>query len=245
MPIFRTQPASWRRSFRGYATVFFLCASLACSGRGASASTYQINFDATNLTVGSTYGLSFELRNGMLDNSLQASVSNFSLLGGTLGSGSSSIGSNSAVGNLNSTLSLATFDGSDFFDLSDYVQEFSSTTSSAVMAFTLDLSSSAPQTDLSDPDFFRFTFLDETSTPVATTNTGPDGDGISLLYAQFDSTSPRLQTYRTSSKSGPQVVAQIVPSAAPEPGTLALLLPSGAALAARLHYRRKRTLTGA
>ncbi len=242
MPIFRTQPASGRRGLRGFApgkaTVFFLCAALACAGRGASASTYQINIAATNLTVGSTYGMNFELQNGVLANPLRAGVSNFSLLGGTLGSGGSSGGSNinPATGSLlNGAISLAT---TNLLDTSDYLQEFTSTTNSAVMAFTLNLSSDRTQNSFSVPDFFRFSFFDENGMQVSTTN--PD-DGVSLLYATFPDTSPSVQTFRNDSPTGPQIVAQIQPSAAPEPGTLALLLPSAAGSGAVwLHYRRKR-----
>ena len=174
----------------------------------------------------------FNLANGISapDGNATATISNFSLTGGSLGASTTIATAGNTTGNLGTALVLD--DGNAVTaGFSSFQQGFTITSSASTLSFNLNLA--ATSTDAGTPDDFYFQILNSAGNPLATN--GPNG--TELVNASYASTKPTPLGFITQATSSvnadtnyPTITATISAPAVPEASTtvsLGLLLLLG------------------
>lgn len=181
-----------------------------------------------------TFYFQFQLTDGsqLGNGTTQVRITNFQLIGGTLGEPLEPLGA--ATGTLSSLVHLTDTDPS-FAGLADYAQAFQiPVLSTAPIAISYDITLNATGYDSPMPDALFMRILTPNLTPVPTfSSTGED-----FLTAEFQA--PYSLHVGPETYGGPGyflfgqtfggftagTVTRITSAAAPEPGTLTLLFPS-------------------
>jgi len=181
--------------------------------------SFLVTLDTTSLQSKGPFEIDFTLTNGGSPNVDQVMISNISL--GTDGSaGSPIVLKGGASGDLNSGVTLT-----DPVLLNDFTQTF---TPGSKLMFTVNLTTAA---NTPTPDNFSFSILDNTGTPLRTSD--PSG-ADTLLNLDITGPSPTINMYgsTTAGLSAPTVT---LINGVPEPASLVLL-----GLAAATAYTRGR-----
>jgi hypothetical protein len=183
-----------------------------------------VSLDTSSLTGQGTYYLYFELLDGSGtgDGNSQATISDLSLTGGSLGAALFSDGTVSGTPTASTGLTLIDSDAATG-GVADYAQAFTVTGTPSLLSFDVGLQTTPPL-DTPIPDAFDVLLLESDGmTPVPTD--GPTG--VELVASLFTSTSPTLTGYTTAPDSPVTLMPTILPlgnsPSVPEPGSLSLL----------------------
>ena len=198
----------------------------------AQAQTRTVTLNTGLLNGAGSFSVEYSLANGaaVADGNSSAAISNFSLIGGVLGTVLSPT-TGDVTGDLGSTLTLRD-DSTASAGFADFAQAFTVNSSSSILSFNLNLSASS--VDAGTPDDFYFQIVDPNGVPLATS--GPNG--IELVNSRYTSTSPVPIGYITQATSNVSAdigfpgIKATVTSAAPVPEasttiSLGLLLTLG------------------
>lgn len=192
------------------ACLAWLALGLTLSAPIASAQLFHVTIDTSSLSGLGTHYLEFQLIDGSFagDGNSRATISDFLLVGGTLGSVlPPTLGS--VAGALPSPLTLV--DGPAGSPLADFAQAFDVTDPVSSVGFDLELSASG--IDGGIPDQFTFLILDTSLNPIAT-----DGPvGVEFVVGQFTSLNPVPDGFGSNSPALRAVVTPVSGAAVPEP----------------------------